>query len=1289
MAEIDYRKLRWALSADLRAFAKGVMPSYELAPHLQKLMLALMKVESGEWTRLLVVLPPRHGKLCADSTPVLTPQGWVTHGDLRVGDYVFSPSGKPVRVVGVTLPGMASVDVEFVSGEVIKVHPNHEWKIHDRGRGDWKIVETKYLMGRSLWSGRPKKRAVLQVPLVAPLQYPEQELSISPYMLGVWLGDGTTSKPSITYQPSDSAVIMALGELGFSPTATHIHKDTGVYTSDFWGLFYNLLKEEGLLGFKHIPDKYLCSSVDQRSEILAGLIDSDGHVDPKGRVRIVCADERLVQDIYQLVLSLGLRPYIMEAEPTLSSSGIQGTKMVYTIGFQPTFELPTRLPRKAITRVITQRRLGIKAVRYSDPEPGHCIQVDSEDGLYLVGRGLIPTHNSLTTSEIFPAWFLGRNPNKMIMMTSYSGSLAGTFAAHVRQHMDHPAFQIAFGGRHGVKLDRRKPATISMPGFRGGLYAAGVLGGLTGRGADLLLIDDPVKDALEAQSSIYRQRTWDWYACFHPDTELLTGEGWKPVADVMTDEVVATVNPDTREIEYRSTTDTMSYPYDGELITLYQRDGAAFSVTPNHEIFWAWESEGKLRKSRVDELPDNFCIPRTGLWKNGTIPARITFSGGPPPTKSYDFDPFDWYEFLGLYVAEGNAYENGNIFITQIKEEGRQYVRTLLSRLGVTFWESPSRFSFRSKSIASYLLTLGRKAHLKKAPPEVLWACVEIGEVFLKGLFAGDGEKVSETRFRFTTSSKQLSDDVYRLAFQCGYKVAGSKQPDRTFTGISGKTYTAKPTWVHSIRKRGLDGWVNQNNTYTKVPGLQRERYCGPVHCVTVPPHHSVVIRYKGRVSVSGQSTAYSRLEPGGRVIIIQTRWNQDDLAGRILSSTDQPGSEEWKIIHLPAINKQGEALWPERYPVEVLRKIEKTVGRRVWQALYQGQPVPEEGALVNREWFPLMEAPPGGDSVRRVRYWDFAATESTDADFTVGLLMSKTPDGVFTIEHVIRFQLSPEKRNRIVRQVAERDLALYGQGVQVRFEQEPGASGIDMAKSIVNLLSGFDAKSDRVTGAKQVRFDPFRAQAETGAVRVVKGDWNKDYFDELMAFPYGVHDDQVDCTSGAFNALSLRLDNFHDYLKSRYGNSDPEVLKWTAKFEKIRRSVAKDHGTDGFGMVPERDLDNTLRTEVSRLMDVELDREGAGTSYYDIKVSRPGFYIFVKQTVKPSVLDFMMENYYGAEVVKETRNGTDTYIISDDCYVVYTLMDGKVLAEELTKKGFAKVVKVVSANQDLKTANE
>ena len=98
------------------------------------------------------------------------------------------------------------------------------------------------------------------------------------------------------------------------------------------------------------------------------------------------------------------------------------------------------------------------------------------------------------------------------------------------------------------------------------------------------------------------------------------------------------------------------------------------------------------------------------------------------------------------------------------------------------------------------------------------------------------------------------------------------------------------------------------------------------------------------------KSVAYTRLQPGGKIIIIQTRWHQDDLAGHILNES----KEDWKILDLPAIDSKGNALWPEAYSKKDLEKIRSTVGERVWSALYQQQPAADEGSIIKRDWWKI-----------------------------------------------------------------------------------------------------------------------------------------------------------------------------------------------------------------------------------------------------------------------------------------------------------------------------------------------
>jgi len=263
----------------------------------------------------------------------------------------------------------------------------------------------------------------------------------------------------------------------------------------------------------------------------------------------------------------------------------------------------------------------------------------------------------------------------------------------------------------------------------------------------------------------------------------------------------------------------------------------------------------------------------------------------------------------------------------------------------------------------------------------------------------------------------------------------------------------------------------------------------------------------------------YSRLEPDGAVILIMTRWHEDDLAGRLLSRHPS----EWTVVRLPALaeaddplgRSPGEALCPARYPVDELLRIKSVLGSWAFEALYQQHPMPLEGGLFKREWFSKFVDAVPVQVEARVRYWDKAAT-SGGGDYTVGVRMSRTADGLFYVEDVVRGQWSPGERDRVIAQCA----ALDGAETQIWFEQEPGSSGVDSVQALIRMLAGYSVHANRATGSKEVRAEPFAAQCEVGNVVLVKGEWNSAWLDEVLTFPSGQHDDQVDATSGAFTAL-------------------------------------------------------------------------------------------------------------------------------------------------------------------------
>ena len=297
------------------------------------------------------------------------------------------------------------------------------------------------------------------------------------------------------------------------------------------------------------------------------------------------------------------------------------------------------------------------------------------------------------------------------------------------------------------------------------------------------------------------------------------------------------------------------------------------------------------------------------------------------------------------------------------------------------------------------------------------------------------------------------------------------------------------------------------------------------------------------------RGTFRTRVQEGGAVILISTRWHEDDLAGRLLNESE---STTWTVLRLPALaetqaerddnnrriglpqgeadplNRQpGEALAPQRFSVATLLDIQDDVGPLVWGAEYQGAPRAMLGNRLKRAWLDhFVAALPTGCTY--VRYWDKAGTAGGGA-YTSGVLLAQTPTDPkqpsvkhWYIVDVVRGQWSAGERNAVIRQTAELDTQQYGMDLQVWVEQEPGSGGKESAEISVMDLAGYIVHVDRVTGSKDVRMEPLAAQMEVGNVSLMRGKWNADLIDELCALPNGKWRDSADASSGAFNKLAL-----------------------------------------------------------------------------------------------------------------------------------------------------------------------
>ena len=266
------------------------------------------------------------------------------------------------------------------------------------------------------------------------------------------------------------------------------------------------------------------------------------------------------------------------------------------------------------------------------------------------------------------------------------------------------------------------------------------------------------------------------------------------------------------------------------------------------------------------------------------------------------------------------------------------------------------------------------------------------------------------------------------------------------------------------------------------------------------------------------RSDLVTRLRPGGRIVLVMTRWHLDDLGGRLLEAHGQ-GGEPWRVIRLPALAEPGdplgrvpgEALWPEWEGTDALERKRLVLGDRAFAALFQQSPVRAGGGLFQAGRIGVADALLPGPAVRA---WDLAATEG-GGDWTAGVRLA-AGDSAWQVQDVVRLQGGPEAVVAAIRRAADQD----GPGVAIGLPQDPGQAGRSQVGYLTARLAGWRVVSSPETGAKAVRAMPVASQANAGNVSVLRAGWNRIFLDELGAFPGGRCDDQVDALSRAFAML-------------------------------------------------------------------------------------------------------------------------------------------------------------------------
>lgn len=257
-------------------------------------------------------------------------------------------------------------------------------------------------------------------------------------------------------------------------------------------------------------------------------------------------------------------------------------------------------------------------------------------------------------------------------------------------------------------------------------------------------------------------------------------------------------------------------------------------------------------------------------------------------------------------------------------------------------------------------------------------------------------------------------------------------------------------------------------------------------------------------------STLRTRLMPGGAIVLVLTRWHEDDLAGRLLEAA-RHGGEQWEVVNLPAVSDDGQALWPEWYPLPELNAIKAAVGPRDWLALYQQQPTADDGTFFKREWFRdrYTELPKG---LRVVITGDFAVTEG-DGDFTE-LAVWGQGDGKFYALDWWHGQADPSVWIETLLDLVRKWKPLWfvGETGPIRRALE---STIRRRMQERNTFCATDwlphGGADKAVNARA-----FQAMCAQGQVQFPDTEWAERVIDQLLRFPAGKFDDAVD-TCGLF----------------------------------------------------------------------------------------------------------------------------------------------------------------------------
>lgn len=1086
------------------------------------------QVEEGLSPRLMLLMPPRHGKQLSHDTPVWTTRGMRRHGDLAPGDEIWHPSGQTTTVVAVSEEAPQDCEMVFSNGAVVECHENHEWVFTaTRQRGihyDWRRFSTKQV--EAMLASPEPPRLYPPVPSLPPNDPApgDEVIGISASALGSWLRLGDNRRaPERLQEP-----LRKLGLLD-CPAAD-----------------------------MRVPPVCFELNATFRRALLESLADPDTRASPKpgasahAKTRYARkVHQQLVEDIERLGRSVGaniaktlpkMRGGRRDARPKDGSATLFWT---YTSGHPY-----------------------VVAVRRVPPVMGRCIQVKHKDGLYVVTPYAIVTHNSELASIRFPAWHLGHYPHHEIINVGYNLDLPMGFSRKVREIFRDPMFEAIFPGAQLVPDSQSVEKWNTTAG--GGFTAAGRGGGITGKGAH----------------------------CFPAGTLVQTPAGAVRIEHITPSHLVLAYDHKAQRPVWRSVRAT-NVSQRSDLVRITTAAGRRFVSTADHRVFVVGQgyTQAQLLAAGdsliVADMPTVRGAEAVGVEGLPPVLRPSTQRTGAPDVRAV----LEGVHTRGVGGGEGSQERVPE----SILFEGVQSIAR-----GGAQQEVPdvSRASHGARQVSECAVLLARVSSGSAPGADqallAMRAGVQSGIVKTDVLFqelrcagaqsaddwhgefpppvgdertpVGQRDAPADSRARSAqVRGVQLGAEAAHAPHRRGPGEQPSEEPHHAVQQMPSEPPPPGQDTVSLVERAGSSSVTVYD---IDVEG-EHNFFANEVlvhNCLLVDDPikdqdeaDSALVRDK--LWDWFQSTAYTRLAPGGGVLIIQTWWSDDDLAGRLQSAMAQIGKEgapegidAYEVIRYPALSTEYEyrddydpdspgeiirsatpidvadpplgmsrhlkllrppdmCLHEGRYPTAALKRIRANLQPRIWSALYQQNPVPDEGMYFRKDIFVFHTEMPSTQGMNVYTAWDFAIGEKTHNDWTVGATVAQGPDDMLYVLDIHRMKGDSLQIVEAMLDVAQR----WGSGLQAGYLV--GAEDGQIWRALEPLLKKRMLERRQYLSIevlkpltdKMARARPLQGRMQQGRVAFpANAPWLAQAQHELLRFPAGVHDDVVDALAWA-----------------------------------------------------------------------------------------------------------------------------------------------------------------------------